>query len=331
MSLQEIGVKYGISQMAIRVTKGGTATLHTHGISHGEEMLFDIASLTKLFTATLFLKMYERQEIHLEDNVQKYFPQIKRGDIFVQNLLTHTALMAVPLAHVRTWAQGRDDYEKAIFSAERIGDMDYCYQCSNFILLGWILEKVGGAPLNELMKKEIFEPLEMHTTYFGEASEEIQMKTLPTEIDLLRGLIQGVVHDPNSFLLKGIGGNAGIFTTIEEFSHFTDLWLGKGVWKGKRILDEKSIQSAWYRWYQSKGEYGQGLGWKLASPHESDPWIIPGSVLHGGFTGTFTLLLPEEEKSCTIFTNFLYPHGIREVGRGIFRKFVYEVFQELLL
>ena len=335
MDFYSLCKKYGIERAVVRVSKAGTVNteMMSIGTFEGKEIgishIFDIASLTKLFTTTLALMMLDRGELALQDSVRKYFPQMDRKEITIWNLLTHTALMAVPLSEVRTYAKGRADYEQAIFSAGKIADMQYCYQCSNFILLGWILEKIGGAPLDILMQRELFLPLGMHDTSFGITDTSKFLRTLPTEIDEVRGEIRGEVHDPNAYLLGGVAGNAGIFTSMEDFSVFMDLWMGRGTYNGKTFLTEATVDNAWKKQYHTMGAYAQGLGWKLESPHESDPWTQKGSKLHGGFTGTFTLLLPEKNMYATVFTNFLYPEGIEQKGRGLFRSFVGEVFEML--
>lgn len=334
MDLLALTKKYGIERAILDVQSEGHVETKSVGSFVGSELtsehIFDIASLTKLFTTTLALIMLDRGELRLEDKVVDYFPQMLREDVTIWHLLTHTATMAVPLSEVRTWAKGREDYEQAIFTSGKISNMEYCYQCSNFIVLGWILEKIGMVSLDNLLKNELFLPLGMSDTNFGIKDPSKLLRTLPTEVDRERGEIRGVVHDPNAYLLGGVAGNAGIFTTIEDFRKFTRLWLQRGAYEGKQFLREETVAQAWSVQYQSQGTYGQGLGWKLESPHETDPWVIKGGKMHGGFTGTFTLLLPEKKFAATVFTNFLYPGGIEQTGRGVFRSFVGEIYKGLL-
>lgn len=320
--------KHHLHYYGIDVARQGKHVIYSsEGIS--ESSLFDIASLTKLFTATLVLKMIERGEMSLNDTVQKFFPEMKREEVTIGHLLSHTSTMQVPLSEVRKIAQDRKGYEKAIFSAAKIPEVNYCYQCSNYIVLGWIAEKIGGNTLDILMEKEVLLSLKMFETHYGVKDTEKLSRTIISATDPIRGEVRGEVHDPNSYLLGGVSGNAGIFTTLKDFRNFTDMWLQRGEFQGERILKEETVENAWKAHYQSHGKYAQGLGWKLETPHETDPWTIPGSKLHGGFTGTFTLLIPKKNFSCTIFTDFLHSHGEEETRKGTFREVVGDIFKTM--
>src|SRR5690606_11284249 len=102
------------------------------------------------------------------------------------------------------------------------------YSCIGFIVLGRILEQVGGSSLSELFHKFVAQPLEMQDTSYGVPKEKLA-RTAYTEWDPVgKRFLRGVVHDENARALQGVSGNAGLFSTAVEIGKFCQMILRRG-------------------------------------------------------------------------------------------------------
>ena len=135
------------------------------------DTLFDLASLSKLVSTTMVaLRMLERGQIELTDPLSRYFdipadaPE-GRGDVTIRHLMHHNSGLT---PHIPLWTQTDDpaDAVRVILSSKAwcVPGEQVHYSCMGYILLQKILEQVGGAPLDELAKHEVFELLCMHQT-----------------------------------------------------------------------------------------------------------------------------------------------------------------------
>lgn len=196
--------------------------------------VYDLASLTKVVGVTSrILQLLGKKIIDLDDKVSKYFPQISYPDITIKNLLLHNSGLAADLSNVYSYAN-KDEVIDAIFKQKLIypTGTDMIYSDLNFILLGMIIEKVDKESLDESLKVHVFEPLKMNST--GYCLNKNKQDFVPTEKTDQRGLIQGEVHDETAYMLNGVSGNAGLFSTIGDLKKFCIMYLQKEGIKTKR-------------------------------------------------------------------------------------------------
>ncbi len=144
---------------------------------------FRIASLTKTFTATLFLMLVDEKKLSLDDKLSKFFPEVKNsGKITVRQLLNHTSglysytsldefnkfVITEPL---KKWST--TDLLK--IAADNKPDFDpgtsYRYSNTNYLLAGMIIEKLTGEKFADVLKKKICEPLGLKDTYYAVTPE----------------------------------------------------------------------------------------------------------------------------------------------------------------
>ena len=144
-----------------------------------------------------------------------------------------------------------------------------------------------------------------HTLY--RAGERFAEKCVPTQVIDGKPLI-GVVHDPLARLQGGISGNAGLFSTADDLAVFAQMILGKGEWKGKRILSPLAVERM-TSVYPKAPAAGRGLGWDLSSAYASNGGDLfgPRSFGHTGYTGTSLWIDPETETIVILLTNSVHP------------------------
>ncbi|MEY4546970.1 MAG: hypothetical protein RL685_3165, partial [Pseudomonadota bacterium] len=213
-----------------------------------EDTIFDIASLTKaMVTATLLQKLIEQRQLRLDDRVARHLPEFAangKGEVTVRQLLLHTA--GLPIVNpLSDYAAGPAAGLARVFEQklEAAPGQKYVYGDLGYITLGALLERVTGERLDQLARREIFEPLGMwETGYLPPISQRFRIA--PTEIAQERPipLIHGEAHDPRAWLLGGVAGNAGVFATADDVARFARMMLGEGVLDGVRILSRASVQ-----------------------------------------------------------------------------------------
>ena len=258
------------------------------------DTIYDMASVTKVATTTTcLLKLLESGKIRLFDRVNIYVPQFKFDDVFVFNLVTHTSGLKECLPNPAT-IQSRDEALSLLFEQPKIFETgkDLVYSDLNYILLGLIIEKITGMKLDEYAKSIIYEPLDMVDTCFN--PQDI-MRCAPTEERndrIVQGIVRGKVHDETAYILGGVAGHAGMFSTVKDMSNFMQMILNEGLHNGKKFLAKNTVDQL----FHPLVEKDQGLAtFKL---YRSIGWIVRDynassgdftsreTIEHTGFTGT---------------------------------------------
>lgn len=219
--------------------------------------------------------------------------------------MTHTSGIAAHF-HLTDWT---DDPAKAVDVilaqplVARPGEATI-YSCMGYILLGKILEQVGGQHLDRLARDWVFDPLGMtRTTYRPEGD------IAPTEWDSINGrLICGTVHDENARFLKGISANAGVFSDLDDMIRFAVmLACGGSQADGSAFLSPAMYRLATTNQTPGKSEH-RGLGFQLAGDGSFMGDLFPaGSFGHTGFTGTSLAVDPSSGLYVVLLTNRVNP------------------------
>lgn len=270
----------------------------------GPDTLFDLASLSKVVSTTMVaLRFLEEGKLALSDRVADFFPQTPadKEEITIFHLMTHTGGIS-PFFFLSKEARDPADALRAILDRPLVQGVGVgpLYSCMGYILLGKILEKVGGAPLDELAREWVFAPMGMNRTTYHPRGD-----VAPTERDAATGLlIRGVVHDENARFLQGISGNAGVFSNLEDVSRFAAM-LSCG---GKPFLKPETLAMA-RKDRTPQGPEHRGLGFQLAG---SDKCFLgtelgSGAFGHTGFTGTSVAVAPDTGLWVVLLTNRVCP------------------------
>ncbi len=274
----------------------GAATLHTEAIGSSAvhpkrgpvtiHTRYDMASLTKtMATAMVALRFAEQGRISLADTLGEHLPAPEdKAGITLKELLTHTS--GLP-AHTPLWTACTMP-EEAIghilgLGLHRAPGADVEYSCLGYILLGRVLEKVGGAPLDQPARQEVFGPLGMASTGYCPADDDVAA----TEEDGAGGWWRAVVHDENARFLGGVSGNAGLFSTVGDCARFAAMLACGGRGPGGVFLGRSAFGAAVANHTPGMAE-SRGLGFSLYDGRtlSCGDLFSPGSFGHTGFTGT---------------------------------------------
>jgi CubicO group peptidase (beta-lactamase class C family) len=190
------------------------------------DTIYDVASLTKMFTTTAALRLSDTGRLDIHAPVAAYLPEFRAHDVTIWHLLTHTSGMDIRLSALRH--AGRAGLLEAVYntSPRRAPGTAVAYTNVNSLLLGEIVARLYGAPLDEALHGLVIEVLGLRDTRF-QPPAALLPRIAPTEIDEeWRGaLVHGSVHDESTHALGGVAGHAGLFSTAADLYAFCRMWL----------------------------------------------------------------------------------------------------------
>jgi CubicO group peptidase (beta-lactamase class C family) len=272
------------------------------------ETIFDLASLTKVIaTASVAMRLVESGALSLDDTVARHLVRFRgadRGSVTIRQLMDHSS--GLP-AHARLWEHGagRDAFEAALCALplERRPGTASVYSDPGFMLLGFILEDVGGAPLDRQfapLARAIEGPLVFRPPV------EWRDRIAPTEDDpWRRRVLQGEVHDENAAALGGVAAHAGLFGTAGSVAAFARLVLT--TFQRSTALGSPATMRL-FATRSAVPDSTRALGWDTMKPTSScGTRMSPTAIGHTGFTGTSLWIDWERDLYVVFLTNRVHP------------------------
>ncbi len=265
--------------------------------------LFDLASLTKLYTTALVLRLVERGMLGLGDPVKRHVPEA-RFDWTIEDLLAHrTGATADLLGEavrqgIRPCGPGQAEaLWRVIFGCKPVvtlRDGQSHYSDVDFLLAQAACERSARLCISDFSKSVILSPLALGQTCYCPPD---RARCVPTEVDGLwrHRLVVGEVHDEMAATLGGVAGHAGLFATAADVGRFCEAWLRDAESKGPlgTAFEPHSDQF--------------GLGWRLCNASFFPGLERFGAVGHLGFTGTSAFLFPRSHTVFVLLSNRVHP------------------------
>ena len=343
--------------MSRSLRQGGDVDLEGTKQNVAPTTLFDLASLTKpVASTTMAMLLYERGQLELEAPVVGVVPEFmadscgepdpRRRDVTFRMLLTHSS--GLP-AYEKLFLQAhtREDLLRAAFTTSLSTDPGTHAEYSDigFIVLGAALERIAGESLDLFCQREIFGPLGMSHTAFNppresrdkipptaderdtqECGADTPVREMPVvktspgasrRSTFRKRIIQGEVQDENAFVLGGVAGHAGLFSTAEDLARFAHALLNGG----RPILRPETV-ALFTRPESTPPGTSRALGWDTPSvPSQSGKSFGPRSYGHLGYTGTSLWIDPDRQLSITLLTNRTWPDCANQAIKQIRPKF----------
>ncbi|MFF7891952.1 serine hydrolase [Streptomyces sp. NPDC007907] len=284
-------------------------------IPMAEDTVFDLASVSKLFTSILAVQQIERGALELEGKVASYLPDFARAgkqDITIRQLLTHTSGFRawIPLYSAPT----HEDKLQLIWNEKPVSapGTAYLYSDLNLISLQLVLERITGRALDTLLRDEITGPLGLRRTRYNPPASW-RPKIAATEdarapwSGLDRGLVWGEVHDENAFSLGGAAGHAGVFSDAWDLAVLGRTLLNGGAYGRARILRPESVERMFTDFNTAFPGDEHGLGFELYQHWYMGAMATPRTAGHTGFTGTSLVLDPTTDSFLIVLGNSVHP------------------------
>ena len=275
------------------------------------DTIFDIASLTKVVATTpALMKLFEQGKLRINDPVTAYLPDFQggRSDITVRDLLTHFSGMRPDLDLEPPWSGYETGIRRALIEKPTSPPATrFVYSDINFELLGEVVHRLSGKPLDEFARDAVFNPLGMKETGFH-PPPSLRARIAPTEIDAATGApFRGVVHDPTARYMGGVAGHAGVFSTAADLAKYAQMLLDGG---GK-LFSPLTVKKFTSPNSPPDQPILRGLGWDIDSGYSAPRGeLFPiGSYGHTGFTGTSLWIDPASKTYVILMTNSVHPKG----------------------
>jgi uncharacterized protein YbbC (DUF1343 family)/CubicO group peptidase (beta-lactamase class C family) len=291
------------------------------------DTVFDLASLTKVVaTTTSVMRLIEQGRLRLVDRVSTFIPGFERygkADITIRHLMTHVSGLRPDVDLGDDWVGTDVAIQRAIEEVPTAPPgARFVYSDINFFLLGEIVHRISGKPLDQFAQEYIFKPLGMKDTTFNPPSS-LTSRIAPTESCTPYGwpcdgpnqrMLRGVVHDPTARRMGGVAGHAGLFSTAADLAIFCRMLLNHGVFRDARVLAPLTVEKMATP-VPGEDRNLRALGWDVDSSYSGNRGeLLPiGSFGHTGFTGTSLWIDPATRMFVVFLSNRVHPDGKGDV------------------
>ncbi len=302
------GVAIGVLQDGQTTTRGyGVASIETE-MPVRPDTLFQIGSISKVFTATLAMRLVEAGQLDLDTPIITYLPELNLADeaapraITLRHLLSHTS--GIWGDYFDDFGPGDDALEKSVATYHSLRQMTppgetWSYCNSGFSLAGRVIERVTGQVFEQAMRERVLNPLGLERSFYF-AHEAIVYPVAVGHTQVTPGADEHEVARKYP-LPRCVAPAGGIISTVGDLLTFAAFHLGDGTAKGERVLSQSSLrtmQTPQTTAANFADEYS--LGWALRT--------VDGATIveHGGSTNGFQarlLLVPERHFALAILTN----------------------------
>lgn len=326
---------------AMRVHAEGARRLMPGYLPMFADTVFDLASVTKVMgTATLAARLVDRGWIDWSTPLSALLPGWTHREVRLSHLLSHTAgliwweayweRLRARFAPRPVWsvpvAERQAAMRELVLAARpeaRPGERAV-YSDLSFLLLGFALEEVTGLPLDEAVRRHVWQPMGLPRAHYHRITRDLEadrrLEVAATEDCPWRGgVLQGQVHDDNCWAMGGYGGHAGAFGTAEDVLRFARALL-------EGFLSPATLAAAWGR---VPGAGGRTLGWDSPSAEGSSAGrhFPAASAGHLGFTGTSLWIDPVNRVAVTLLSNRVHPSR-ENVAIKAFRPRLHDALRE---
>jgi CubicO group peptidase (beta-lactamase class C family) len=311
------------------------------------ETIYDVASVTKaVVTSVLTMRAVAAGAFTLDDQVARFLPDfqgLNKSSVTVRQLLCHAAglpahrplyercVLDARASHALTESLDvsmlmpdpawRATIVRAAADEPLVGipGAASLYSDLGFILLGSLLERVGGEPLDEQAARAIFQPLGLQATAFVDLTVDGARAQLlargpvaPTECCPIRGrVLLGEVHDPNAWAMGGIAGHAGLFSTANDLGRVAAAlcaaWRGEGQYPKGQIVPTDVIREFWLPANVPGSTWRLGWDGPAMINSQAGTRLSRQAVGHLGFTGSSLWIDPARSLWIVVQTNRVHP------------------------
>ena len=323
-AIVEDGIHRGAYPGAVLVVGRRDTVLYARGYGHltwsstsavpdPDHTIWDLASLTKVVaTTTALMLLVERGRVALDTPAVRYLPALRApgtAGITVRHLLSHTSGLRAYLA-LHTLAPSRDSALRLVYAERPIARPGerVIYSDLNAILLGELVHRVAGVPLDTLTARELAAPLGWQRTAFR-PPRAWWPSIAPT--NLWRGHpLAGEVNDPNAHRLGGGGGHPRLFGTRRGVARVAQQMRAEGVVPGThtRLLRAETARTFTAVAVPKRGTASaRALGWQATPTDEAvssaGTLLGPRTYGHTGWTGTSLWIDPDRDLFVLLLTN----------------------------
>jgi CubicO group peptidase (beta-lactamase class C family) len=280
-----------------------------------DRTIYDLASLTKpIVLATSAMILVDEGKLSLDARVVDILPEFAgpgKERVRVHHLLSHTAGIPAGRRLWRTAKTPAEAWRQVLASPVQLPPgHTMTYSDLGAMIMGKVIERVSGMPLDRFARERIFVPLGMFDTFYTPA-DSLKYRIAPTEVGPPRGYpLRGEVHDESAWALGKVAGHAGLFGTATDLARFAQMMLNRGHLGGVRLIEDSTV-----RRFTREEKSKRTLGWELFNMERgSGEFLSASSYGHTGFTGTSIWIDPERQLFIVLLTNRAHDPRTRRPG-----------------
>lgn len=306
-------VSHETAGYAVRYADGaGTELPADQQVPMRPDTIFDMASVSKLFTSIAVMQLVEQGQVDPDEPVATYLPEFGvngKESITVGQLLTHTSGL---VSWIPLWSRYPDipSRIKAVMdiAPRTTPGTNYEYSDLNLITLGVLVERLTGKKLDEVVAERITRPLGMvDTGYNPPASKLDRIAATEYQATPPRGMVRGSVHDENAWSLGGVAGHAGVFSTAGDMAILAQTILNGGTYRGHRIMRRETVTAMLANHNEEFPGHDHGFGFELNQMWYMGGLSGPRTAGHTGYTGTDVVIDPASRSFAILLTNRVHP------------------------
>jgi len=281
--------------------------------------IFDLASITKVVaTTSAVMHLVDEGKLQLDDRAINYLPEFTGPDslntflknkITIRHLLTHSAGLPPFRTFYKMDAPTTEALWDTLFQTalDNPPGVKEVYSDIGMMLMGKIVERVSGMPLDHYVAETVFQPLHMQHTFFNPPTRYLN-RIVPTEYSAVeKAFVHGHVHDENAYRFGGVCGHAGLFSTAMDLARFAQMMLNHGRYGDTTLFDSSTVTLFTRRANLIPGS-SRCLGWDSPSDASSGgPYLSSSAFGHTGFTGTSMWIDPSRKLFVILLTNAVHP------------------------
>jgi CubicO group peptidase (beta-lactamase class C family) len=251
--------------------------------------------------------LYDQGRIKLDDPVQKYIPEFTGGSknkVTIRLLLEHRSGLPPGRELWRT-AHSPEQAREQVIATHLYYRPNALFEYSDLggDMLGFIVERVSGEPLDRFLAEHVYGPLGMHDTGFRPDSS-LYDRVAPTARLKDGSLYIGTVNDEAARTLGGVAGHAGLFSSASDLAIFAQMLLNGGEYNGVRIVSDSTVKL-----FTSRAPHAgtRALGWDTCDGEGGcGDFLGPTAFGHTGFTGTSMWIDPDRQMFVILLTNRVF-------------------------
>lgn len=311
---------------ALRYAAGPKLLAASQRVAMRPDSVFDLASVTKVYTAILLLQQVEKGRVELGAPVRDYLPAFTgagKDGVTVEMLLTHTS--GLPVGAKVTGLPDNTARWNAVLTTPLVSGAvpgkTFRYSSVGLMVAGKIVEKVTGRRLDQALKANLTGPLGLRdtgfnpTTWLSGAARATRM--VATDARSSRGLLRGTVHDDVANHLGGVAGHAGVFASATDLAAIGQVLLDGGTYRGRRVLAAGTVRRMLTNHNAGKPAVdperphrtaAHGLGVVLDQPWFMGRLASARTFGHTGFAGPSFLVDPDRRLVLALLTNRAHPN-----------------------
>jgi CubicO group peptidase (beta-lactamase class C family) len=280
------------------------------------DTIYDMASLTKpLATASSIAALAETGRVNLEMPIARFLPEFATGreeyatKPKIGQVLRHTGGFQ-EIEDAEPSLRGKAEIMKQMLAAklETEPASETKYSNLGYWLMGEIVERVSGRPLDQFTQARIYSPLGMRSTIFN-PPRSLLARIAPTSTDntIRKRPLHGEVEGSTTWRMGGVSGAAGLFSTAPDVAAFGQMWLNGGVYAHQRIFRRATIER--FSRLETLPGGSRSPMWGAAPNLAAASVLSDRALWHTGSTGTSILIDPDRQIFVILLTNTVHPNG----------------------